>query len=328
VRDVIRWGVIGPGGIATRFARAMTQVEDGEVVAVASRSMARAVAYADRFGVPNRYDHARALAEDPSVDVVYVATPHVRHEADTLLCLEAGKHVLCEKPFALNATQARRMVAAATDAGRFVMEAVWSRFLPAYGALGDVLASGRVGRPLVVEGDFGFPAPTDPSHRLQDPKLGGGALLDLGIYPIQLCTLALGPVDQVAAVGELGATGVDEQVAAVLRHRGGGLGVVKASLVAPLSCTARITGAEGWVDIPAFMHSATSFTVHRSGAEPEVVDCPFDGEGLAFEVAEVHRCLAAGLAESPVMPHAETLALAEVMDEVRAQVGVSYPGEP
>jgi predicted dehydrogenase len=324
---MIRWGIAGPGGIAARFAGAMTLVDDGQIVAVASRSAERAAAFADRFDVTAGYDDYRALAEDPAVDAVYVATPHARHEADTLTYLAAGKHVLCEKPAALNATQARRMVDAAATSGLFLMEAVWSRFLPSYRRLVDVIGRGRIGTPLQVDGSFGFRRPVDPTHRLFDAHLGGGALLDLGIYPIQLCTLVLGPIQSVAARGVIGATGVDEQVAAVLRHERGGLGVIQAAISVPLACTARISGSDGWIDLPAFMHCPTSLTVMAGVSQPEVVDASFEGDGFEFEIAEVHRCLAAGLTESPTMPWAETLALAEAMDSVRAQIGLTYPGE-
>ncbi len=325
--QVIRWGVIGPGGIARRFAHAMTAVDDGEIVAVASRSLARADVFADEHGIARRYDDDQALADDPQVDAVYVATPHARHEGDAIRCLEAGKAVLCEKPFALNARQAQRMVDAAASASVFLMEAIWSRFLPSYRALVDVLGSGRIGTPLQVDADFGFRVPVDPAHRLFDPQQGGGALLDLGIYPIQLCTLVLGPVEEAVARGRLGGTGVDEQVAAVLRHEGGGIGVVTAAITVPLACRARISGTDGWIDLPPFMHCPTSLTVHSSGAAPEVIDAPIGVEGLEHEIAEVHRCLAAGLTESPTMPLAESVALAGVMDDIRAQLGVVYPGE-
>jgi predicted dehydrogenase len=324
---MIRWGIAGPGGIAARFAEAMTLVDDGRIVAVASRSAERADAFGDQFDVTGRYDDYRALGDDPAVDAVYVATPHSRHEADTLMYLAARKHVLCEKPLALNAAQVRRMNEAADASGTFLMEAVWSRFLPSYRAVVEVLGSGRIGTPLQVDGSFGFRRPIDPAHRLYDPRLGGGALLDLGIYPIQLCTLVLGPIEHLAAGGVIGPTGVDEQVAAVLRHERGGLGVIQAAITTPLACTARISGSDGWIDLPAFMHCPTSFTVHAGIAEPEVVDASFEGNGYEFEIAEVHRCLAAGLTESPTMPRAESVALAEAMDGIRAQIGLIYPGE-
>ena len=322
----VRWGVAGPGGIATQFADGMTLVEGGAITAVASRSRERADAYADRFGIATRHESYEALAEDPDVDAVYVATPHSRHEADTLLFLEAGKHVLCEKPFALNAEQGRRMVDAARSRGLFLMEAMWTRFLPGYRALVDVIGEGRIGEPLLVEGDFGFRAPVQPDHRHFALELGGGALLDLGIYPIQLCTLVLGLPDRVVAAGHVGETGVDEQVAALLHHPGGRLGVVKAAIRTPMACTARVAGTEGWIDIPAFLHCPFWLDVNVGGST-ERLDTAFEGDGLRFQVEEVHRCLADGRTESDVMPLDETLAIAAILDDIRTQVGVVYPGE-
>jgi predicted dehydrogenase len=324
---MIRWGVIGPGAIATSFAQAMQEVEDGEIVAVASRSLERASAFADRFGVANRYASDAELLSDPDGDVVYVATPASRHEEHTVAALEAGKHVLCEKPFALNARQAQRMVEAAQARGRFLMDAIWSRFLPSYRVLGEVLSSGRIGEPLFVEGDFGYRTQTvEPDDRHFKPELGGGGLLDLGIYPVQLSSLVLGLPEHVVAEGVVGDTGVDEVVAAVLRHPAGKLSVIKSALRVGMSCTARIAGTDGWIDIPAFMHCPEWITVTtRAGAER--IDCPPGGKGLRFEIAEVHRCLAEGLTESPSMQLAETVALMSVLDEIRAQIGLVYPGD-
>ena len=207
-----RWGVVGPGRIAERFANAISTVDDGEIVAVASRSVDRANAYGDRHGVPHRYVGIEDLVADDDVDAVYIATPHSRHEVDTLIALAAGKHVLCEKAFALDATQARRMADAARANRRFLMEAMWSRFLPAYRRLRELLDDGAIGDPLVVEADFGFRMTVDASHRLFDLALGGGALLDLGIYPLQLCAFVLGVPERVTADGVIGATGADEVV--------------------------------------------------------------------------------------------------------------------
>ena len=322
----VRWGVAGPGAIATSFAQGMTMVGGGAIAAVASRSLERADAYADQFGIAGRHDSYEALAEDPDIDAVYVATPHAHHEAMTLLFVEAGKHVLCEKPFALNARQAQRMADAARAQGVFCMEALWSRFLPAYRVLVDLLGDGRIGEPLLVEADFGYRTPVVPDDRHFDLHQGGGALLDLGIYPVQLCTLVLGLPDRVVADGIVGSTGVDEQVAAVLHHPGDRLGVVKAALQVSMSCPARIAGTDGWIQLPAFMHCPESLEVAgRAGLEH--IDAGYEGEGLRFQVDEVHRCLAEGLTESPVMTLDETVALAGVLDDIRAQIGVVYPGE-
>jgi predicted dehydrogenase len=304
----------------------MTSVDDGEIIAVASRSIDRANAYGDRYGVPHRHVGVESLTADDDVDVVYVATPHSRHEFDTVTALAAGKHVLCEKAFALDAPQARRMVDAARAGGRFLMEAMWSRFLPAYRRVRELLDDGAIGDPLVVEADFGFRVPVDPGHRLFDLAQGGGALLDLGIYPMQLCAFVLGLPQRVVADGVVGETGADEIVTALLHHSGDRLGVVKAATRVPLSCTARISGCDGWIELPAFMHCPTSITLRRPNGS-EVLDCSFDGDGLRFEIEEVHRCIANGDVESTVMPLDESVALMGVLDDVRAQLGIRFPEE-
>jgi predicted dehydrogenase len=326
VDDRIRWGISATGGIARRFATGLSETDDAETIAVASRTAERAEEFGAEFDIAHRHASYEALAADPDVDVVYVASPHSRHEADTLLFLEAGKHVLCEKPFALNQVQARRMVDTARERGLFVMEAIWSRFLPAYQVLGELLAEGAVGEVVSVDADFGIRFPFDPAHRLFDLALGGGALLDLGIYPLQLASLVLGPPDEVRAFAQLGESGADEHVAAVLSHAGGALATVRAATRVTLACTARISGTEGVIDLPIFMHCPSSLTV-TTMAGVKVREAPIVGEGLRYQVGEVHRCLRAGVVESSVIPHAESLGLAATMDEIRSQVGVGYPGE-
>jgi predicted dehydrogenase len=324
--DRIRWGIAATGGIARRFATGLAETDDAEIVGVASRTQERADEFGAEFDIPHRHASYEALAEDPDVDVVYVASPHSRHEADTLLFLEAGKHVLCEKPFALNAVQAQRMVDTARERDLFVMEAIWSRFLPAYVLLGELLADGAIGEVQHVDADFAIRFPFDATHRHFDLALGGGALLDLGIYPLQLASLVLGAPAEVHAVGQVGATGVDEVVAAVLRHESGGLATVRTATRLTMACTARISGTDGAIELPAFMHCPAALTV--TNVEGITVrETPIVGEGLRYQVAEVHRCVRAGDLESPVIPHAETLGLAATMDEIRTQLGVRYPGE-
>ena len=206
------------------------------------------------------------------------------------------------------------------------MDALWSRFLPAYKAMVDVIGDGRIGEPLLVEADFGYRMPVDREHRLFKRELGGGGLLDLGIYPLQLCSLVLGNVEHVVAEGSIGETGVDERCAAVLRHAGGALGAIKAAIRVGMSCTARISGTEGWIDLPAFMHCPNSLTV-SGRAESERIDGSFEGNGLRFQIAEVQRYLAQGFTESPVMPLDETIALMSTLDAIRAQIGLVFPGE-
>ncbi len=316
----MRWGIAATGAIAGSFATGLAETEDAELAAVASRTTERAQAFADEHGFARAHGSYEALAEDPEVDVVYVASPQNRHCDDTLLFLEGGKHVLCEKPFAMTPAEGERMVAAAQDRGLFLMEAMWTRFLPAYVTLRELLDEGRIGEVQLVEADFGFSLPFDPDHRLFDPERGGGALLDLGVYPVQLARFVLGPPDRVAAAGHIGATGVDEAVGAVLHHPGGHLAVVKTAITMQMTCTARIAGTAGSIELPAFMHCPGALTVVSPVGEREELVRPIEGQGLRYQVPEVHRCVAEGRLESDVMPHAETLGILETLDEIRAQL--------
>jgi predicted dehydrogenase len=327
VADRIRWGIAATGGIARQFAGGLGQLPDAAIAAVGSRSIDRAAEFAAQVGASRAHGSYEDLAADDDVDVVYVASPHSRHEADTLLFLEAGRHVLCEKPLALNRAQAERMAAAARERGLFLMEAMWSRFLPAWRLVQETVAEGRIGEPLLVEADLGFRRQIDPAHRLFDRALGGGATLDLGVYPVSFASFLLGSPDAVAAQGHIGETGVDEQVAAVLHHDGGGLAVVKGAIRAWLGSTARVTGSDGWVRLPAMMHHPAHVDISSSDGTRERIEAPIEGEGLRFQAVEVHRCVREGLTQSPVMPLDETCAIAGTLDAIRAQIGMTYPGE-
>lgn len=322
----VRWGIAGPGAIAVGFANDLRLVPGAELAAIGSRNADRAREFAERFEAPNAHGSYEDLAADPSVDVVYVATPQSRHERDVLMFLEAGKHVLCEKPFALNAAQAGRMIEAARARSLFLMEALWSRFLPPYRRLAELLDHGAIGEIQLVEADFGFVLPVDPAHRLFDPERGGGGLLDLGVYPVQLASLVLGAPDRVAAIGRVGVTGVDEQVAAVLGYSRGSLAVVKASITSSMTCTARLSGTKGVIELPAFMHCPGHVTVSAVG-RTETIETPWEGGGLQFQAAEVQRCLAAGETESPTVSHAETLSIMRTLDRIRSEIDLTFPGE-
>ena len=319
----VRWGVAGPGGIAERFANALASADGGELVSVGSRDLDRARAFADRYGAPRAWGAYADLLIDDEVDAIYVATPHPMHHQLTVDALAAGKHVLCEKPLALHAGQARAMAEAARQADRFLMEAIWSRFLPAYRTVRELLDDGDLGAPVLVEADFGFPMPVSADHRLFARELGGGAGLDLGIYPLQLCSWILGPPSTVQATGRVGVTGVDEVLVVLLGHDAGSVGIAKAALTAELPCRARITCERGWIELPPFMHDARQVRV-GGAAGRRTIECDYEGDGLRFEIEEVHRCLAAGLRESPTMPIAESVRLAETLDAALAQVGAGY----
>ena len=241
----IRWGILSTGKIAQSFVQGLRHLPDAEVAAVGSRTEEAAARFADRFGIPRRHGSYAALAEDPDVDAIYVATPHNLHAENTLLCLEAGKAVLCEKPFALNAAQAERMISAARAKNIFLMEAMWTRFLPAAIELKRLLSEGAVGEPRMMEASFGFPAPFNPAGRLFNPELGGGALLDLGIYPLSMAYFLFGKPCRMAGMADLGKTGVDERAGIVLGFPRGQIAVLHFSLVADLPTDLTVMGSEG-----------------------------------------------------------------------------------
>ncbi len=256
-----RWGIAGTGRIASDFVDGLRQVPDADVVAVCSRSSDSAREFANRRTIARAYGSYEALADDPNVDIVYVATPNSRHRSDTEMYLRAGKHVLCEKPFALNLTEAKSMVRTARDSKRFVMEAIWSRFLPVYVALGATLESQPLGRVTRVEADFGFVAPTDAHHRLNDPALGGGSVLDLGIYCLHVARFVLGGHESVHAVGELNNQGVDVDATYTLGYASGATAVLRSSLKVATPCVATITGERGTITVERRMHVSPGFTV-------------------------------------------------------------------
>jgi predicted dehydrogenase len=319
-----RWGVAGTGRIASDFVDGLRQVPDADVVAVCSRSSDTARGFTDRRAIPHSYGSYEALAEDPNVDIVYVATPNSRHRSDTEMYLRAGKHVLCEKPFALNKSEAKSMVRTARDSRRFVMEAIWSRFLPVYVALRNVLEARPLGRITHVEADFGFVGPTDARHRLNDPELGGGSVLDLGIYCLHFARFVLGGHDTVTASGELNDQGVDVDATYTLGYVSGATAVLRSSLKVATPCVAKIVGERGTITLAPRMHVSPGFSVALNGRAEVYHRHDETGQGLRHQVFEVHRCIEQGFIESPWLTHAETLAYSETMDEIRRQLGVRY----
>lgn len=324
----IRWGILATGGIAAAFTEDLLAVPGAEVAAVASRTESSAQAFAARFGIPRAYGSWAELAADPAIDVVYVATPHAAHQAATSLMLESGKAVLCEKPFTLNVGQAEQLVATARKHGRFLMEAMWMYLNPAVRRIVELVEDGAIGEVRAVHADFGFPAPVDPTHRLRDLAAGGGALLDLGVYPVSFAHLLLGEPERVQAEATLTPEGVDEHTGIVLRHAGGALSLLSCSLVAGYPQRASVHGSTGRIDLPADFFHASGFVLHRDGKPAEPFElAPGPGNGLGLEAAEVVRCLRAGLTESPLVPLEGTLAVMRTLDAVRDRIGVRYPGE-
>jgi predicted dehydrogenase len=325
--DVVRWGILSTGKIARAFANALKDTPGAVLAAVASRDPATAQAFASEFGAGAAYGSYQQLADAQDVDLIYIGTPHPMHFQNALMALHAGKGVLCEKPFTMNLREAEQVVALARSKGLFLMEAMWTRYLPALAEVRRVIASGEIGPVHQVVADFGFKANVGPEHRVFNPALGGGALLDLGIYPLSIAAALLGHVEAVRAQAQLGATGVDVQTGFTLRHRGGGMSVCCCSLQARTPCELTVSGERGHVRMNTMFHRAQSVTVVLEDGTSRTVDTPFIGNGYVHEVIEAQRCFAAGLVESPGMTHDETLALMGVMDEVRRQVGLGYSAD-
>jgi predicted dehydrogenase len=323
----IRWGIIGTGGIAATFAGDLALLPDAELVAVGSRSQETANRFGDRFDVAHRYASYEELVADAGVDAVYVSTPHPMHHSAALLAIRAGKAVLVEKPFTINAGEARELVAEARSRGTFLMEAMWTRFLPHVVKIRELLAQGRLGDVRSVLADHGQWFTKDAEHRLFAPALGGGALLDLGIYPISFASMIFGRPTKITAVSDQAFTGVDAQTSVLLQYDAGQQAVLFTSLETRSHNWAAINGTEARIEIDGVFYAPSNFqVVHRNGGV-ERFDVPHDGQGLRHQAAEVGRCLREGRTESEILSLDETVAIMETLDEVRRQIGLRYPSE-
>ena len=323
----VRWGILGTGTIASQFVRGLRSLPEAEVLAVGSRSEDSAARFADKRGIPRRHAGYDDLASDPDVDVVYVATPHPFHAENATLCLEAGKAVLCEKPFSVNATEAERVVGLARERGLFLMEGMWTRFFPLMEEVRRLLSEGALGEVRMLNVDFGFRADPDPASRLFAPGLGGGALLDVGVYCVSFASMVLGHPSGSVGIPHLGETGVDEQASVVLEHEGGRLANLSIGIRTATPQEATIIGTEAYARIHAPWWRPASMTIARAGEEEETVEAPPSGNGFNYEAAEVMRCLEAGETESDLMPLDETVSVMRTMDSIRAAWGLKYPGE-
>ena len=345
----VRWGILATGKIAHAFARDLMLVPDAELVAVGSRRPASAQAFAREYGEDvAAYGSYEELVADPAVDVVYIATPHALHLANARLAFEAGKHVLCEKPLTVSVADAEEMVALARQHDRFLMEAMWMACHPGITALRRRLAAGEFGTPRHVHAELGFVVQASPDDRMLDPDLGAGALLDMGIYPLTFAHLVLGEAVALTAQADLRiapgtASGeesaIDLAIAMTGAYAGGALATTHAAMTSWSSSAAAIATDTGRIDVPDFNHppritftpkaAKADWTAPTGPLEPvEVIpDEPVIGVGYGNEAAEVNRCLHAGLRESPLVPHAQTLTLMRQLEEVRRATGIRYPGE-
>lgn len=333
------WALIGPGNIAHRFADAVHRLPGTWLRSVHGRDAARASAFAQHWcrdgqPAPSVAPSLQALLADERIDGVYIATPHASHADCIRACLEAGKPVLCEKPLVTHLAAAQALTALAHERGVFLMEALWTRFLPAYAAVRQWLASGAIGAVQSIQSSFCFAAPIDPRSRIFAPELAGGALLDIGIYNVAITRWVLESQrgscpapDRIGAQAVLAPTGVDQRVAATLNFEGGVVSQFVCAVDGHADNALRIHGERGHIELPHHFWEATEARLCRPGQAPEVVHAPFRINGFEGQIEEAMRCVRSGLIESPQMPHAESLAIVACLDELRRAVGVRYPFE-
>lgn len=334
----IKWGIIAPGGISEKFATGINASNNGELYAVCSRNIAKAESFIKKFGGVKAYDSEKAIASDPDVDIIYISNPHPFHLNSALNCLNSGKPVLCEKPMTVNAKGTKVLVEAARKNNVFLMEAMWTRFLPAICKVREILSSGIIGDVRLVTADFGMKINgIELTSRLFDPALAGGALLDVGIYPLALCSMVLGKPTRIQSSAYLGRTGVDEQFTALLDYEGGAMSTISGAVDTQTSHNAWIYGSKGSIKIKAPWWGGEHLSLYRldpeaeAGAcnygDEEIIDLPYEANGYNCEAEAVANMILDGKKESEIMPLDETIELAETMDILRGQWGLKYPFE-
>jgi len=321
---VIRWGILGCGRIARKFVQDLQTLPDAHLHAVASSDKSRAVAFAAEYGAAHAFDRYEDLLACPDLDVVYIATTHNFHYEHTLLCLRAGVAVLCEKPFALNSGQVQTMVQTARERGVFLMEALWSRFMPCVVKAKELADSGAIGSLTGLRADFGFRAPFSPDGRLFNRALGGGSLLDIGIYPLFLAYLLLGKPQTIRAAAVLGQTGVDEQCGMVLTYENGAMANLFSTITAKTDTDACLYGTAGNLHLAGRFHEGQSVTIKPAEGDRQIYSYPRQTWGYHYEASHVMQCLREGRTESPLWSLDDSLNLMELLDAVRQQAGIVY----
>lgn len=326
----IRWGILGCGRIARKFASDLLLVTDAELIAAASRNKETLTLFAKDFPCKHLHNSYEELVANDAVDVIYIATPHSHHHEHTLLCLDHNKAVLCEKAFAINSRQAREMVDTARQKKVFLMEALWTKFLPHYKKLQELLQQKIPGDIKSVLVNFGFKTSGNSPQRLLDPSLGGGTLLDIGIYNVFITTSVLGKPDYIEATMTAASTGVDEQIAVLFKYNNGAMAQLFSSFVTNLPIEAEINGTEGCITLTSrFYEPSTTIQLSKQiPYERKIIPVEREsGLGYQYEIRHVNECLNKGLTESPVMTHADTLLLMELLDTIRMKAGIKYPAD-
>lgn len=314
--EPLQWGILGTGRIARTFASDLDHISEGVVAAVGSRSSESAESFGDAFGVALRYDSYEALVESDEVDVIYVATPHPMHFANASLALSHDKPVLVEKAFTMNAAEARELVAIARARNLFLMEAMWTRFLPHVGAVRSLIHEGALGDLVTIEADHGQWFTPDPTSRLFDPALGGGALLDLGVYPVSFASMLLGTPDRLTALVDPAFSGVDGQVSMLFGYESGAQAVLTCTSSARTATRACISGTKARIEIDGDFYAPSSFTLITRGGEEKRFEFSVEGRGLYFQAQEVARCIEEGRTESASIPLDESVSIMATMDRV------------
>ena len=322
----IRWGILGLGKIARSFATDLALVSDAELVAVASRDAAKSEAFAAEFNVPKAYTSYQEMLSDPQVEAVYIATPHTLHLEHSLLAIRAGKHVLCEKPMGINAQEVHELTAAAKEAGVFLMEALWSRFIPSLLEVSRIIKEKELGDLAYMKADFAFPGlDRDPKGRLLNPELAGGSLLDIGIYPVFLAYWLLGVPNSFLATAKFHETGVEKQIGMLFEYPNA-MAFLYSGLTSLSEMRVELSCTRGNIYIQPRWHETDGFEV-SVGGESHTVTLPTLGKGYTHEIAEVQRCIRAGKLESSDWSHADSLALHSLLDAIRERCGIRFPSE-
>ncbi len=321
----IRWGIIAPGRIAHKFASDFSLIHNHSITSVASTNIERARAFADKYKLSSFYGDYREMLVNEKLDIVYIASPHSFHFEQAKMCLDLGISVLCEKPVTIHSGQLKQLLTLAAEKRLFFMEALWTVFLPTYTQIFKKINNGDIGSIIGVKADFGFHMPFDQDSRLFNPSLGGGSLLDIGIYPLLLATLCLGYPDEIKALASLTELKVDDEMIAVLKYNKRGLAQIQSTIRANTRTEAFIFGDNGSFWVPGRWIDSQKFYLLKSDGQEELIHSPWDGFGYQFQISAVEKCLAQGLLECPLVPHSLSIQLMNQMDEIRKQTGIVYP---
>jgi len=318
------WGIIGLGNIAHNFAEDLLLIADANIYGVASREIEKAKVFGEKFQATKYYGSYQELADDPAIEVVYIATPHVFHFENTMMCLEAGKAVICEKAFGMNALQVEKMIAKAREKKVFLMEAFWTRFIPATEKMMELIGNGLIGDLQSVRADFGFKAEFNPEKRLFNKKLGGGSLLDIGIYPVFLSLLTLGIPEKIVAMASMSSTRVDQTLGVLFAYKDGQTAILDSSLLAYTPVEAWLHGDKGSLKMHRNFHHSKKIAHYVDGELVEEYDVDYTGNGYYHEIKEVMQCLSNGKTESDKLPLRMSLDLYKTLDRIRGEIGLHY----